>query len=96
MKEKLTRSERKKKIYERFLQSETRCILASILKENCNECSHCNKTILLNGKEKWICSKKARNPLDIKGNNSFIKRLPYGDLNGKCEFFSYIVMMNEG
>ena len=91
----MTRRERKKKIYERYLQSETRCVLSSLLKENCDTCQYCKKMKLYDSSEKWICNKKARSPLNIKNNNYLIKGLPYGDLNGKCEFFSYIIMLNE-
>lgn len=97
----MTRSERRKVAYENFkkkkMESTTICALSALFIENCSDCENCHKQTMSLTSEKWICKKKARQPMIVSNNKQIgmIKNLPYGDLNGKCDFFTFIAMMNE-
>lgn len=97
----MTRSEKKKLAYERYkqhqMESTVRCVQAKIFVENCKTCEHCVRTPCLYF-EKWTCKKNARKPLLVENenpNSTMISGYPYGDLNGKCDSFTFLVMLNE-
>ena len=95
----MTRSEKKKIAYEQYkqhkMESSVRCIQSKLFIDNCCTCEFCKK-IQMENSEKWICNKKARKPMKVINNEGlFSSGTPYSDLNGKCEAFTLMTMLNE-
>lgn len=95
----MTRSEKKKIAFERYkqncMESSIRCIQSKLFIENCRQCEHC-RIVPYFDYEKWFCNKKARKPMTVNENGGFFNHgLSYNDLNGKCDIFTFLVMLNE-
>lgn len=95
----MTRSEKKKLALERYkqhqMESSVRCVQSCVFVVNCKTCEHCRIAPYFES-EKWFCGKKARKPMIVSnGFGVFNSGLPYNDVNGKCDYFTFLTLANE-
>ena len=89
-------------------QKITRCCTSKTIYKNCLNCPNCLKSISedidIYKCEKWECRNKARKPMNVlfsdTENGREIKTATimgylYGDINGKCESLSVMIIEDE-